>query len=1153
MKHFNANRPNRFLPIILCLTLWLTSDCTFAQNLVPNPGLEEYNVCPFIGDVDGSMTCAPWISMYSANYFNSCFPGPWGTPDNCKGFQYPHSGEAYIGGYQGSNTGGGREFLQVQLTAPLIGGQCYEVSFFANLSNIYNCGINHLGALLTSTAVTYGQAIGMIPQIDGGGQFFSDTVNWFIISGTFVADGGEQYLTLGNFYLNANTQFDPMCDDLFLWAYYYFDDVLVQETETFPIDVDLGGPYESCDYFVLDPGIPDAHYVWSDGSHNSTLVVTTSGTYSVIVSFEGCMAGQASTDVIILGSPPVSLGTNVTLCPGESHTINLNESAGDYIWQDGTTEAEYTISNTGTYSVTLYDGCDFTEDIINVTVLDPPEPFSLGEDAIVCPGEVLTISFDPSLGDFTWQDNSSNSFYNIEDVGTYALTISNQCGEASDEIEITSVDPPQFSLGPNSLLLCVGDTIDLIFDQSMGDFIWQDGSTDPFYTITETGLYSLTVSNPCGIVDDQLNVLQISVPVVNLNGTIYLCPGDDLMLDAGDSYGDITWQDGSSDQFYNVTTSGFYAVTITNDCGTASGSVVVDIEDDIVQPDLGPDTSICQGGDLLLQIAPIGTIEWSDGSTDHQFLVSTSGTYYVNVHTDCESYSDTIHVTINNNGPDVVLPADYSICEGQSTVIDAGISNVSYLWNDGSQFSQINVTSPGTYSLTVTSACGTDVDSITILNGGLAPIVSLGADTSICAGDVITLFPSYANVNSWTWPDGSDTTFYAASASQEVFVQVANDCGVAVDTISIGLLPVVPTLLLGPDTAICPGASLTLSIQIPNVGILWSDGTSNPDLTLSDSAIVFATISNSCGASTDSLQVDLLPDIPLLYLGPDQTICPGETIFISPDLANVSYLWQDGSTDTTYQTSQQGSVSLTISNSCGTAKDTIEITESTNGPQLDLGPDLKACEGGSVTIPAGILGVNYTWQDGSTEDQFVASVSGTYYLTVQNLCGTDSDTIDVVISGTSPVTDLGPDTTLCVGSTLTLSTNADPLTTDLWQDGSTSHEFEALVSGIYSVTQTNDCGIDTDSIEVLIDGVVPIVDLGPDTTLCVGSTLVLTANVDPSSSVAWQDGSTALTFEVVNSGNYYVTQTNDCGFDRDSIEVEISGVAPNPDLGRDTL
>ena len=87
-------------------------------------------------------------------------------------------------------------------------------------------------------------------------------------------------------------------------------------------------------------------------------------------------------------------------------------------------------------------------------------------------------------------------------------------------------------------------------------------------------------------------------------------------------------------------------------------------------------------------------------------------------------------------------------------------------------------------------------------------------------------------------------------------------------------------------------------------------------------------------------------------------------------------LWQDGSTGPTYQTTQQVVVVLIISNVCGTSIDTAVVIESTDGPMVDLGPDVHACEGETITIPSGISGVTYLWQDGSGADEYVASASG---------------------------------------------------------------------------------------------------------------------------------------------------------------------------------
>lgn len=1127
---------------VLCVSI---GNISTAQNLVPNPDFEYYDQCPFPGDVDGPLTCAPWISMSSANYFNVCFPGAFGVPDNFRGFQPAHSGDGYVGGYQRDS----REYIYVQLLEPLVAGQCYEVSFYASCSN-EGCALNHLGANFTVDEPTW---VYVVPTIDGGGQFFDDTLNWFQISGTFIAAGGEEWLTLGNFYSNPNSPYDPDCVQQFMYAYYYFDDVVVQPTTTYPIDVDLGGPYVECNYVNLDPQIPDANYAWSDGSTDSTLFVTESGTYSVVVSFDGCVGGVGTTDVIILGSPAVDCGPDVTICPGESYVINLDPLAGDYIWQDGSTNPTNTITATGFYSVFLDDGCDVSFDEIEVTVLDPPS-FSLGADTILCPGDQFSVVMDPSAGEFTWQDNSSNYYYFIDEPGTYALTITNQCGEDEDEFEVNGLSLPDFDLGADSVFLCAGTTLNLVVEPFMGDYQWQDGTTMPSYSINTPGLYSLTVTNACGSLSDDVNVTEINAPEVDLGGTALLCPGETLLLDAGDNYGEYSWQNGSTDPQFLVTSGGEYGVTITNPCGTASDLILVEQAPEVLPPNLGPDTSICSGGSLLLSVNQSDvSIQWSDLSTDNDLLVTTSGEYWVHVSTICENYWDTIYVTINNNGPQLNLPSDLVLCQGQSTVINSGISNVAYQWSNGSHQSQISVSTPGTYALTITNDCGTDSDSITIIDGGPAPFISLGNDTAMCAGQTLIINPAFANIDTWSWSDGTDTTYFTALHPGQVFVQAANNCGVTFDTIMINLLPAVPLLDLGNDTAICPGESVTLSISIPNVNILWPDGSTNTTLVVLDSQNVVASISNACGISSDTLNVAWLPDIPDLDLGADQTICPGEMIIVNPNIPNVDYQWQDGTTNSFFQITQADTLILTISNVCGSSTDTLQVDESIQGPQIDLGPDLHACEGETITIPAGILGVDYLWQDGSMNDHFDATASGTIILTVQNGCGIDSDTIEVDISGLPPVVALGPDMNLCAGSNLMLTSNADTSTTIQWQDGSSASSYLVTSPGIYSLTETNACGMATDTIQLWFNVNTPAVDLGPDTTLCIGSTITLLANVDSLITATWQDGSHGKEYIATYSGWYVLEESNFCGNDMDSIFIKFIGLPSDPDLGKDTI
>ena len=160
----------------------------------------------------------------------------------------------------------------------------------------------------------------------------------------------------------------------------------------------------------------------------------------------------------------------------------------------------------------------------------------------------------------------------------------------------------------------------------------------------------------------------------------------------------------------------------------------------------------------------------------------------------------------------------------------------------------------------------------------------------------------FANVDSWLWQDGSVDSLLTATNPGIIYVAVTNSCATEYDTLNISLLPPIPNLDLGPDTSICPGTSVSLPIGIPNVNILWSDGSSGASIIIADSTEVFATISNQCGQSIDSLSVFLLPETPVINLGPDQNICPGETFILTPDIPAVTYEWQDGSTLPSFET-----------------------------------------------------------------------------------------------------------------------------------------------------------------------------------------------------------------------------------------------------------
>src|SRR5687768_15313316 len=544
-----------------------------AQNLAPNPSFEDYLNCPTDWYGFGEpLDCIPWVqgNAASADYYNACCVScNISVPDNYFGYEPAHTGVGYTGMFLHDDIDNYREYIQAPLTEPLQAGVAYYVTFYVSLADDA-CGVRPIGAFFSSTPppYDYNQNIDVEPQIFTNGPYLNNVHGWTQISGCFVALGGEAFVTIGNFLDDSQTPLDPSCNNNTQNSYYFLDDVVVEPMNEGFLALELGDPIVACYEYEIDPGLDGVVFHWSDGTTNSTLTVTQSGTYSLTIS-EACNFGIDEIEVTILGAPDVELPADSIICEGEVITISLDPDAGEYTWQDGSDDPEYSITTTGTYQVTLDDQCDVTMDTIYVQVIDLPEPFTLGPDQLLCAGDELEFSFDPDLGSFQWQDNSVSNEYTITEPGEYALTISNMCGGISDDVVITYLDPPVLDFGFTGGDLCVGETFLLSVDPSLGDYVWHDGSTEPFFLITGPGVYSATVTNPCGSSTDEVSFDLIEPPTVELGPDQIICAAQlPFILEPGSGAfsWDYNWQDGSGETTFPVVETGVYSVTVSNTC-----------------------------------------------------------------------------------------------------------------------------------------------------------------------------------------------------------------------------------------------------------------------------------------------------------------------------------------------------------------------------------------------------------------------------------------------------------------------------------------------------------------------------------------------------------------------------------------------------------
>ncbi len=211
-------------------------DLAFSQNLVPNPGFEIIDSCNLhVGAIFyGQVSYWDKPTWGSPDAFNACTPliNSVSVPSNTFGFQYPHSGNGYAGETFYSHCCAGsvvREYMQVELDTALIAQQVYCASYYIVLGNKIKIANNNFGMYFSNTHVYIGASfngiLNFIPQINDT-NIVTDTLSWKLISGNFIAQGGERYLIIGNFYADSLTDTVPIIgtDNE---SYYYIDDVNV--------------------------------------------------------------------------------------------------------------------------------------------------------------------------------------------------------------------------------------------------------------------------------------------------------------------------------------------------------------------------------------------------------------------------------------------------------------------------------------------------------------------------------------------------------------------------------------------------------------------------------------------------------------------------------------------------------------------------------------------------------------------------------------------------------------------------------------------------------------------------------------------------------------------------------------------------------------
>tara|TARA_Y100000782_G_scaffold115531_1_gene159577 strand:+ start:1578 stop:4538 length:2961 start_codon:yes stop_codon:yes gene_type:complete len=552
-------------------------------------------------------------------------------------------------------------------------------------------------------------------------------------------------------------------------------------------------------------------------------------------------------------------------------------------------------------------------------------------------------------------------------------------------------------------------------------------------------------------VDPQINVVSCMNKVVSFEDAT-ACSSSSLW-----DFGDGTTST-AANPVHAYSQPGNYTVSLvaTGRCG-AVDTVTQSFE--IPDVELPSDTMSCGNFVTLTTGTGYDSYVWNTSPTDtlSSITVNSSGTYTVTVTQGGCTVVDNAEVFISDSVLTTnVLDGDTSFCQGQSINIAVLNPNsfTTYTWQDGSTGSSYTASSTGLYWVEAADSCYTIRDSVTVTVD--QPItVDLGADTTVCAGDVVTLSAGVPNAV-YNWNTGETTAAVQVVQAGTYTVTVYAGACSATDNFVLSTLPS-PNVSLGADTALCNGENqYVVTAPLGNDSYLWNTGVTANYIIVDQNGDYSVTSTLGNCTRSDTVNIAFGQFISAQF-NEDYFLCTGENVTIGPFDNVATYSWSNGSTDSVVSLHQDGLYTVALTNVCGTVEDTFYVHQ-LQEPQFTLGGDTVLCSGDTfwLAVQTDTITFDVHWNTGADSSAIQVTGGGYYEAEGDNTCGVASQGINVEVV-------YGPEDPLiggimdCSGTTHLVSAE-NMGGSYYWSTGDTTQKIMIAESGLYWV-EVERCGL----------------------------------------------------------------------------------------------
>ncbi|MBO9204485.1 MULTISPECIES: Kelch repeat-containing protein [Niastella] len=494
------------------------------------------------------------------------------------------------------------------------------------------------------------------------------------------------------------------------------------------------------------------------------------------------------------------------------------------------------------------------------------------------------------------------------------------------------------------------------------NYQWSTGETTRYIKITQTGDYSVQVSNDngCSAAASPVHVtVQPKTVIGAVPQPVTICDAAATNFSVNASGTNITYQwqlngsninDGS---LYNGTTTnalsvanvnglgtGQFQCVVTGTCGTeTSTAAVLTVNPLPAKPVITPGsaTTFCIGGSVTLNSSSLTGNAWSNGGTTQSTPITSSGSYTLKV-TDgngCISpLSDATVVTVNPlPAQPVITPgSNTTFCQGGSVTLSSP-SAAGYIWSNTANTQSINATTAGSYTLQITdgNGCTSPVSNAVVVTVNplpAQPVIMASGATTFCQGGNVTL--SSPAATSYNWSTGSTAKQIAITQAGSYTLQItdANGCQSPISNgavVTVNPLPAQPVIHASGPLSFCDGNSVTLSTGAAAT-YQWSTGSRAADITINKSGTYTVRITDNNGCTSPvsnatAVTVNPFPTGAISSYGP---VSSGNTHYFqltAPSSANGTYAWSTGDRTPVARVTQSGTYAVNVTTAQGCEKE----------------------------------------------------------------------------------------------------------------------------------------------------------------------------------------------------------------------------------------